>query len=128
MSYIIGVIYIHAIEIIFNIYSKSLRYTVHADVIIEIPKTNIYSTNITGGRYNRATKFTPFPEIKITIKIIIKQNNMFTNPLVTDDIGNTSLGKYIFLTNSFPQSTLVAPVIKVELKKIQGINATKRKR
>ena len=125
-EYITGVKYIHAIEIIPRICSKSRKYTVNADVNIAIPKHNIYSTIIIIGKYNRAIILKPTPTINNTANITIKQNNIFTKAVVIKAIGSTCRGKYTFFTKFSSLTIDVDPPVNDALKKSHGINATNR--
>jgi Zn-finger domain-containing protein len=104
--------------------SKSLKYTVIAEVKSAIPRHKIYSTNIIKGKYTIEI-LNPKPDIRSTANITIKEKSIFTNELVTNETGRTSLGKYIFFTKSFCEITAIDPDVRELEKNIQGISPTK---
>ena len=73
-----------------------------------------------------AFKHIPIPDTISTAKTTRKLSSILINWLVTNEIGSTSRGKYIFFTKSCCAQIHPAPPETEVLKKIHGTKATKR--
>ena len=83
MSYMIGVMNIHAMAMMPRMCSRSRKYTSTALMIIVMPRARIYSIIMTTGRHSSPGRLNCTPENSATINTTISQYSMFTKALVT---------------------------------------------